>query len=294
MDGVKQMLKQMLSKFKIILIMICIITVLLAIASILLKKISMNASAASSNGYNNYTNLGDYIVKTDEDGAMPELNKEQLKTAVDKMYSGQTHDNYIDWLDYFIEMQDKYKVNAAFGICVAQWEHQGGTDWGVIPPESYNLFSIKNEDNTGWMYYSGYKEAIIEGFGKLIAESSNYFAGGNYTVKKIRDHYDNDPNEQWAEKIEKELDSFYAAAGVALSSGEGTYSDGKYEYAGHTYTLFSQHDYSYNYGGNPISQSGCGVTSIAICVSGYKSGETPESIAKHCVEDKRIWLYMGR
>ena len=83
---------------------------------------SSTGSSSYSGDWSNYTDLGEYIVKTDESGAMPPLTKQQLKNAIDKCYSGEAHKNYISQLDSFISMQNKYKLNAAFAVCVAQTE----------------------------------------------------------------------------------------------------------------------------------------------------------------------------
>ena len=85
-------------------------------------KSSSGSSSYDSGDWSSYTDLGEYIVKTDESGAMPPLTKQQLKNAIDKCYTGQAHENYISELDSFISMQNKYKVNAAFAVCVAQTE----------------------------------------------------------------------------------------------------------------------------------------------------------------------------
>lgn len=82
-------------------------------------------------------------------------------------------------------------------------------------------------------------------------------------------------------------DTVYAETYSDYSSGSyssGTYSNGIYIYAGRTYTLFKQGNYgNVPYAGGSIADSGCGVTSVAICVSGFKSGQDPASIANNCV-----------
>ena len=124
------------------ILVIGIVFIVALIISFFDAAISANASSYSGN-LSDYTNLGEYIIKTDEANAIIPLSKSQLKTAIDKVYSGQSHDNYIDNLDAFIEIQDKYKVNAAFAVAVAQTESSGGTNWDFISPSTYNWYSIQ-------------------------------------------------------------------------------------------------------------------------------------------------------
>lgn len=78
------------------------------------------------------------------------------------------------------------------------------------------------------------------------------------------------------------------SSGSSSSYGAGTYSNETYTYAGRTYTIFEQwkEPYkSYIYGEGTMIENGCGVTSIAIIVSGYKSGEDPITIANRCADN---------
>lgn len=223
-------------------------------------------------GYTPVTYLGEYVIKTDEgeDESMPALTASQLQTVIDTNYTGESHDNYIQWTDYFIEMQDKYKVNAAFALAVAEQNKD-------VTEESYNIFGIK--DNSGnYESYDSYEEAIVEGFGKYIKE--NYFDKGKY---KIDDVGTNIISSSSKSEIKNTLTDDYTAAGVSMAAPGGVYENGVYTYAGRRYTLFNQHNYpDTSYAGGSISSHGCGATSVAIIVSAYKSGETPVSIVKNC------------
>ena len=72
--------------------------------------------------------------------------------------------------------------------------------------------------------------------------------------------------------------------GAGTSGVDGNSRD-TYTYAGKTYIVYAQGDYAYNYvpyaGGN-IGDSGCGPTSVAICVSAYDKSVTPETVVKRC------------
>lgn len=291
--GMKEIFKKLLLGFSII----GIIIVFFGAIIVAFLKSDLVASAYSGN-YSDYVNLGDYIVKTDEEGAMPALTKQQLKIAIQKAgFSEKMKAHYIDWSDAIIEIQSKYKINAAFTVAVIQNEHGGGgpggdINWGSIPANTYNIFSISKASG-GWVSYSSYEDAIKSGFGNLIAKDGPYFSEGRYSVEKIKDRYDDNPVEQWDTHIKNTIDSLYSAVAETLPSDSGSQNNGKYTYRGHTYTLFNQNNYSYPFGvGKTISSSGCGVTSIAICVSGFKKGEDPVSITKHCHEQKRIYIYI--
>lgn len=243
---------------------------------------SGTSTSAYSGDWSSYTDLGDYIVKIDEAGAMPALTKSELKEAIDKCYTGKAHDNYISELDSFISMQSKYKVNAAFAVCVAQTESTGGTGWDLIDSSTYNWYSIQgsagggyvDRNGTSWNKYSSFSDAN-DGFGSLISE--NYFPTGKISVETVGVMYCNPPT-QWSNSVKLLLDKMYAT----VAPEGGSFNGDVYKNAGKTYKLFNQHNYQDSFAGGTIDQRGCGVTSVAIIVSAYKDGETPPSIAKSC------------
>ena len=118
----KEIFKKLLLGFSII----GIIIVFFGAIIVAFLKSDLVASAYSGN-YSDYVNLGDYIVKTDEEGAMPALTKQQLKIAIEKCYSGEMKTNCLSVIDDLISVQNKYKVNAAFMVAVAQKESTCGT-----------------------------------------------------------------------------------------------------------------------------------------------------------------------
>lgn len=249
---------------------------------------SGTSTSAYSGDWSSYTDLGDYIVKIDEAGAMPALTKEQLKTAIDKCFTGDEHDNYISVLDTFISVQNEYKVNAAFMVAVAKKESTGGTNWASIDKNSHNWFSVsfnsKYNGSSGkscsgggytWCWYDSFKEAT-EKFGYYISDNdSYYFKTGEITVDAISPHFAGD---EWAKGVKNYLDTIYAT----VAPEGGSFNGDVYKNAGKTYKLFNQHNYQDSFAGGTIDQRGCGVTSVAIIVSAYKDGETPPSIAKSC------------
>lgn len=302
LEETKKVIKAIFSKLGFVLLILLIIIIFIGAVIVALLKSDISASAFSGD-YSDYVNLGDYIIKVDEEGAMPALTKEQLKTAINKCYSGQARNNCLSVLDDLISVQNKYKVNAAFMIAVAQKESTCGTGWDAINPNSHNWFSIlygskwngaSGKTCTGgvgtWCWYDSFNEAVQK-YGIYMTEHDYfYFSHGEYTVTQIAPHF---AGAEWERGVKGYLDDLYSAVAESLPQDSGTQNNGKYTYRGHTYTLFNQNNYTYPFGvGRTISSSGCGVTSIAICVSGFKKGEDPISITKHCHEQKRIYIYI--
>lgn len=246
-----------------------------------------SSSASSSSDWSGYTEAGAYIVKTDEDGALKPLTKDQLKTAIDEVYTSnqEAHDNYISCLDTFIEIQSEYKVNAAFAVATAQNESSGGTAWDLISADTYNWFSFTgtvgggyvDRKGTSWDKYSSFNEAT-EYFGQYMT-GSNYFGDGRYSVSDIMQKYDAGNASSDTEDIQSDLDKMYSAAGVEMDISNAT----TYTYKGKTYKLYSQKDYNDNFGGSrTIASAGCGATSLAIVISAWDSSINPSNLTSQC------------
>lgn len=140
-----------------------------------------------------------------------------LKTAVEKLYSGERKDNLSKEASNFIKMQMKYNVNAVFAMAVTIVESGGGTAWAAIAPSTYNWYSIQgsyngNSYNGKWRAYSNFGEATDD-FGDLIANSIYYFKNGKYTVQEIAPTY---CNEEWGYAVISHMNEIYEAAGIEL------------------------------------------------------------------------------
>ncbi len=113
-----------------------------------------------------------------------------------KMFAGYT--NIINNAEAFMQMQEKYQVNAVFAACVTIAESSGGTAWAAISPSTHNWFSIKGSYNgsslNGWRSYPSFAVAVDD-FGNLIANGSYYYKQGKKKVSQIGPTY---CNEQWA------------------------------------------------------------------------------------------------
>lgn len=155
-------------------------------------------------------------------------NVEELKEAINKVYSGKTKENFLAEAEHFIEMQEKYNVDATFAIAVAMIESGGGTNWAAIAEFTHNWMSVtgsyngntyKNPNSSNprtWRVYPSYEEAIMD-FGNLIANSSYYYQSGKYTVKAIAPTY---CSEQWGDSVVAEMTKILNAAGISVDSGE--------------------------------------------------------------------------
>lgn len=162
-------------------------------------------------------------VKINEEGALSPLNRQQLQQIINKRFSGKARDNLLNSLDSFINIQNKYNVNAVFAIAVVQKESSCGTNWDAIDSSTYNWYSIKGEYNgnsyNGWKKYPSFTVAV-EDFGKLIGTSSNYFAGGNITINSIATSYC-PPGGEWAKSVSQYVKEMYESIGVTVSGTDG-------------------------------------------------------------------------
>ena len=127
-------------------------------------------------------------VKVGETGAPEALTKQQIEEIISKRFSGEAYNNLMSAIDAFMEIQNRYHVNAVFAIAVAQKESSCGVNWAAIDPSTHNWYSIRGDYNgnsiDGWRKYPSFKEAVND-FGKLIGTSSYYFGGGNITIGNI-------------------------------------------------------------------------------------------------------------
>ena len=131
-----------------------------------------------------------------------------------EMFKG--YKNIVDNAEAFMEIQEKYQVNAAFAACVTIAESGGGTGWAAIAPYTYNWFSIKGSyhgksyvsptANKGpWRWYPSFA-AAVDDFGNLIANGSYYYKQNKYTVNQIGPTY---CNEKWSETVNKLMKTAY-------------------------------------------------------------------------------------
>ncbi len=128
--------------------------------------------------------LEDYLTKI-IDGEPNQIGSGDTETFK-KMFPEEYFPVINENADAFMEMQEMYEVNAIFAAAVSLAESSGGTNWGAIPKEYNNIFSItgssKSEkvhhydvgpsrpgstnDNT-WRKYKTVRDSILD-FGRYI------------------------------------------------------------------------------------------------------------------------------
>lgn len=142
----------------------------------------------------------------------------------------------------FLDIQDKYKVNAIFAAAVSITETGAGRDGNAIngcrnwfnitgTDGPYKTVTTKNGETYHWRIYDS-DHAGIEAFGNLIANGS-YYTQGNYTVGEIGKIYC--PNtavhptqaDDWIAATLAQMSRFYEAVGIDIGpiieagSGQG-------------------------------------------------------------------------
>lgn len=236
--------------------------------------------------------VGGYIVETTKSSENLVLNEEQLKTAIEKWANSGTRRNNLDSVgaNKFIELQNKYDVNAVFAIAVFQQENQCGANknakliknntnnWGSVKGK-YNGNSWTDSKGITWKVYPNYTEAT-EDFMRLI--KSNYFSEGKNSVQTISEKYCPD-SKSWAPGVTAIMTEIYKAAGVNVSEQKNVTGGNGYTT---TFTnQFGREFKEYKQNGAPysseriydstVSKVGCGVTSVAIVASGYGINKNP-------------------
>lgn len=157
-------------------------------------------------------------VKVGETGAPEALTKQQIEEIISKRFSGEAYNNLMSAIDAFMEIQNRYHVNAVFAIAVVQKESSCGVNWAAIDPSTHNWYSIRGDYNgnsiDGWRKYPSFKEAVND-FGKLIGTSSYYFGGGNITIGNIGKSYC-PPGDEWSRGVSQFVKEMYESIGITI------------------------------------------------------------------------------
>lgn len=194
----------------------------------------MNGNELTATGSSAVT--GGYIVNTTKSSEDLVLNQEQLTTAIRGWASSGTRKNNLDsvGVSKFIELQNRYNVNAVFAIAVFQQENGCGSNtnaklirnttynWGSIQG-SYNGNSWIDAEGIRWCKYSNYSEAT-EDFMRLIR--NNYFSEGRDSVQEVSEKYCPGTSEAWKSGVSAIMTEIYNAAGISLSNQTAENGDG--------------------------------------------------------------------
>lgn len=271
----------------------------------LLGIVGMTAITGASGNSNSNSALdissvenSNFIVKTDENGALPTLSKEQLIKACDSL-SGEQKSNALSFVNAVKSAEDKYKVNAVFSLAVFRKENGIATDKSdLLGKDTYNIGSISGRYNNQYVIvthsdgtkqefrkYSSYDEAIVD-YAEVIANGENYFKAGKYTIQDIGVIY---CDQNWVNVVKEYVIDFYKSAGVSTGTDSGTVANGGKgtigvctSTNGKKYNLYLQggnapwanNDYGNDHS---MAKAGCGPTAEAIIASAYNGSITPET-----------------
>lgn len=167
---------------------------------------------------------GDYVVNIDMSDA--NLVIRDVNT-LNEAFSGYSASYRLkEYASYFLEYQEKYRVNAVFAAAVSISETGAGRAGHAIDGKN-NWFNIEctcgNGSHGRFETYSDPK-ASIERFFWQIAEGSYYFKQGNYTVSSIGMIYceNADAPGGWIENTTTYMTQMFNAAGISTVSANST------------------------------------------------------------------------
>lgn len=238
---------------------------------------------------------------------------ETLIRAFQGGYSG--NEKLVANAQAFLDMQDKYKVNAIFAAAVSITETSGGRAGNAIN-ECHNWFNITGKDGPyktvtnkkgetyNWRKYASDYEGI-DAFGKFISgegKTQRYYPQGNYTVADIGKIYC--PNtalhptqaDDWISSTLAQMSRFYEAVGINISINAGGGQGFGYEISGEALSdpqFAAMYEEASKYLGTPYVWGGSspetgfdcsGYVSWVINQSGVGSVGRPNAngLRKHC------------
>lgn len=152
----------------------------------------------SGNAYEYMETQGDNIVNVSAGGnVVTDKSKIIAGLAWYREINPQGYNNIVNNIDYFIQIQNQYGVNAIFGIAVAITESGAGTSWNYIASYTHNWMSLAGAykgksyySNRAWRTYNSFGEATLD-FGNWISKGPYYFKNGKNTVSQIAPTYCN-------------------------------------------------------------------------------------------------------
>lgn len=204
----------------------------------------------NSEEFESFLSVGDFRVN-DKTSFITDLEK--LKTA----FSGYSNSGkLIEHAQDFLDMQEKYKVNALFAAAVSIAETGAGNAGNAIkvanqgnsvgakPGQCWNnWFNIKASsepygivfNGEGKSHYKIYNSVAdsIDNFGYNIAQGSYYYKQGKYTVNEIGHVYcPNSPayptqGDDWVKHTLTYINNFYSAVGITVGAPTGGTADEK-------------------------------------------------------------------
>ena len=163
---------------------------------------------------------GDYIVNIDmSPSGIVIKDLETLKLA----FSGYSRDEVLQqYAAFFLECQEKYRVNALFAAAVSITESSAGTNIAI---GGNNMFSISNGGAGNWVGYNSMESSIVAFFDLI---SNHYFTNDQYTVDSIGrgnpvgSHVYCDPPDNWIKDTNGYMTQFLNAAGITITNTDST------------------------------------------------------------------------
>lgn len=115
----------------------------------------------------------------------PKYTEEELRKIFKKYGNGAVGRNLLAHVNDFYKLQTNYGVNPLFAAAVTIKEQSAGTAKSTCSRQN-NWFSVRS--GNGWAKFTSPSESI-DRFGDMIANGSNYFTQGRYTIKQIGKKY---------------------------------------------------------------------------------------------------------
>lgn len=158
---------------------------------------------------------GDYIVHIDK--SSPDIvikDVEKLKLAFSG-YSGSG--KLIEHAQEYLDLQEKYRVNAVFAAAVSISETSAGRAGHAIDGKNnwYNIECVHGKSHGRFENYGSAKQSI-EAFYKQISVKNYYFTAGKFTVSEIGMTYceNADAPGGWIENTTTYMTQMFNAAGI--------------------------------------------------------------------------------
>ena len=143
----------------------------------------LGLTTSRTNDYNVNTNSAEgsllKIVDTD-DGVTAEQHLIDGINNVSRYHSAAQ--NYLPYVDYLIELQETYNVNAAWIVAQGCLETGGGTQ-GVGVSHN-NWYGLGYDGGTGYNYYNS-PEECFEDMARTVAQTGPYFRDGREIITEI-------------------------------------------------------------------------------------------------------------
>ena len=227
----------------------------------------------SSVGGNSVSEDGTYIVDTTKSTQNIVITD---RATLERAFSAYpTNSKLMAESQSFLEMQEKYHVNAVFAAAVSIIETSGGTNGNIanFDHQWFNYLPINNMRAGSYSEYAGFSNDRdnILGFGEWITDTTGQvscaFGAGNYTVSSIGYGGYCEPPDDWVKNVNSWMTQMFKSAGIDLTRG-GTYSSsGALGYTGEQADALGWTQYVSEGAKNwPANSAPCAHVSMTCCI----------------------------